>query len=72
MMLYIEIYLILGLASFIVALITEYKAVVSKPSLEIAHFVFFCLTIWPYLWFDECQLTLADERKAKTEKLNGK
>lgn len=72
MMYYLEIYLILGFAVFLTALITEFKTVVSKPLSEIAHYIFFSLTIWPYILFDECKLCLEDEMKAKADKLNEK
>ena len=62
----------LRLASFIVTLITEYKELVSMKWLKIVRFVFYCLTIWPYLWVNEYMLTLEDERKAKEEKLKEK
>ena len=72
MMYYVEIYLILGLASFIITLITEYKELVLMPWLKRVSLFFYCLTIWPYLWVSEYMLTLEDERKAKTEKLKEK
>jgi flagellar biosynthesis protein FliQ len=71
-MYYVEIYLILGLASFIVTLMTEYKELVLMTWPKIVSLLFYCLLTWPYLWVNEYMLTLEDERKAKAEKLKEK
>jgi flagellar biosynthesis protein FliQ len=71
-MYYVEIYLIFGLASFIVTLMTEYKELVLMTWPKIVSLFLYCLLTWPYLWVNEYLLTLEDERKAKAEKLKEK
>lgn len=72
MMYYTEFYLILGLTTFIVSLMTEFNNFVSLSIKQMVSILILDLVIWPYIVVDECLFILKEEKKNKLEKLNNK